>query len=136
MNPISLDEIEQARRRIADSTLRSPLVHLGADDAPADIYLKLENLQPTGSFKARGAEMRSPYYLIKSETKECILVAQATWHKLSLGMHVETESHVLLSCLIPLQRRSWRQSRGLVQGSSSCREMNSGRSLQRIAMPL
>jgi threonine dehydratase len=31
------------------------LVHLGVDDAPADIYLKLENLQPTGSFKARGA---------------------------------------------------------------------------------
>jgi threonine dehydratase len=55
MNPISLDDIEQARKRIAESTLRSPLVHLDVDDAPADIYLKLENLQPTGSFKARGA---------------------------------------------------------------------------------
>jgi len=31
------------------------LVHLNVDDAPADIYLKLENLQPTGSFKVRGA---------------------------------------------------------------------------------
>jgi len=55
MDPISLDEIEQARKRIADSTLRSPMVHLGVDDALADIYLKLENLQPTGSFKVRGA---------------------------------------------------------------------------------
>ena len=55
MNPISLDEIEQARERIAESTLRSPLVRLGVDDALADIHLKLENLQPTGSFKARGA---------------------------------------------------------------------------------
>src|SRR4030067_158384 len=55
MNPISLDEIEQARERIAESTLRSPLVHLGVDDTPADSYLKLENLQPTGSFKVRGA---------------------------------------------------------------------------------
>jgi len=55
MNPISLDEIKQARERIAESTLRSPLVHLDVDDAPADIYLKLENLQPTGSFKIRGA---------------------------------------------------------------------------------
>jgi len=55
MNPISLDEIERARECIAESTLRSPLVHLGVDDAPADIYLKLENLQPTGSFKVRGA---------------------------------------------------------------------------------
>jgi len=53
---VSVDEIEQAKRRIASSTLRSPLVRLGVDhDAPADIYLKLENLQPTGSFKVRGA---------------------------------------------------------------------------------
>jgi len=55
MNPISLDEVEQARRRIVGSVLRSPLVRLDVDDAPADIYLKLENLQPTGSFKVRGA---------------------------------------------------------------------------------
>jgi threonine dehydratase len=55
MNPISLHDIEQARERIAGSTLRSPLVRLGVDDAPGDIYLKLENLQPTGSFKVRGA---------------------------------------------------------------------------------
>ncbi len=53
---VSVDEIEQAKSRIALSILRSPLVRLGVDqDAPADIYLKLENLQPTGSFKVRGA---------------------------------------------------------------------------------
>jgi threonine dehydratase len=34
--------------------VRTPLVPLQAD-APADIYLKLENLQPIGSFKLRGA---------------------------------------------------------------------------------
>jgi len=55
MTSISLDEIEQARNRIEASILRSPLTRLGVDDAPADIYLKLENLQPTGSFKVRGA---------------------------------------------------------------------------------
>ncbi|HEU5100867.1 MAG TPA: pyridoxal-phosphate dependent enzyme, partial [Roseiflexaceae bacterium] len=33
----------------------TPLVRLYADDAPAEIYLKLENLQPIGSFKLRGA---------------------------------------------------------------------------------
>jgi threonine dehydratase len=30
-------------------------VRLRADDAPAEIYLKLENIQPIGSFKLRGA---------------------------------------------------------------------------------
>jgi threonine dehydratase len=35
--------------------VRTPLVRLHVDDAPAEIWLKLENLQPIGSFKIRGA---------------------------------------------------------------------------------
>jgi len=53
--PISLSDIYDARRRIEGAALRTPLVRLNADDAPAQIYLKLENLQPIGSFKLRGA---------------------------------------------------------------------------------
>ena len=52
---IPLSEIEAARARIAGSVIRTPLVRLNVDDAPAEIYLKLENLQPIGSFKLRGA---------------------------------------------------------------------------------
>lgn len=40
---------------IANAAIRTPLVRLNVDDAPAEIYLKLENLQPIGSFKIRGA---------------------------------------------------------------------------------
>ncbi|HSP95597.1 MAG TPA: threonine/serine dehydratase [Thermoanaerobaculia bacterium] len=35
--------------------IRTPLVRLNVEDAPAEIWLKLENLQPIGSFKLRGA---------------------------------------------------------------------------------
>ena len=35
--------------------MRTPVVRLHLDDAPAEIWLKLENLQPIGSFKIRGA---------------------------------------------------------------------------------
>jgi threonine dehydratase len=52
---IPLEEIRAARERIAGSVLRTPLIRLNVDDAPAEIYLKLENLQPIGSFKLRGA---------------------------------------------------------------------------------
>jgi threonine dehydratase len=52
---IELAEIEAARARIAGSVIRTPLVRLHAEDAPAEIYLKLENLQPINSFKIRGA---------------------------------------------------------------------------------
>jgi threonine dehydratase len=55
LEPPSLEAIREARARIAGSAIRTPLVRLGMDDAPADIFLKLENLQPIGSFKLRGA---------------------------------------------------------------------------------
>jgi threonine dehydratase len=51
----SLAQIEEARQVIAGSAIRTPLVRLNVRDAPAEIYLKLENLQPIGSFKIRGA---------------------------------------------------------------------------------
>jgi threonine dehydratase len=51
---IALDAIESARERIAGTAVRTPLVRLNVD-APAEIWLKLENLQPIGSFKLRGA---------------------------------------------------------------------------------
>jgi threonine dehydratase len=50
----SLDDIRAAHARIAHEVLRTPLVRLGVD-GPPEIYLKLENLQPIGSFKLRGA---------------------------------------------------------------------------------
>jgi threonine dehydratase len=55
IEPISINEILEAKKRIADTITRTPLVKLEVEEAPAEIYLKLENLQPTGSFKIRGA---------------------------------------------------------------------------------
>ena len=46
--------IEDARKHIYAAAIRTPLVRLNYD-APAEIYLKLECLQPIGSFKIRGA---------------------------------------------------------------------------------
>jgi threonine dehydratase len=47
--------IEEARKHVYDAALRTPLVPLNYAAAPCEIYLKLENLQPIGSFKIRGA---------------------------------------------------------------------------------
>ena len=55
MDLIPLSAIEDARRVIAGKAIRTPLIQLNLRDTPADIYLKLENLQPIGSFKIRGA---------------------------------------------------------------------------------
>ncbi|HEX7253666.1 MAG TPA: pyridoxal-phosphate dependent enzyme [Thermoanaerobaculia bacterium] len=55
IDPIPLEAIRAARERIADSVLRTPLVRLNSEDGPGEIWLKLESLQPIGSFKLRGS---------------------------------------------------------------------------------
>jgi threonine dehydratase len=55
IRPIPLDEIRAAQSRISSLVFRTPLIALSLEGAPAEIYLKLENLQPIGSFKIRGA---------------------------------------------------------------------------------
>src|SRR5215217_9332063 len=55
VRPISRDDVDQARGRIAGTVLRTPLVKLDLGHGAPDIRLKLENLQPTNAYKIRGA---------------------------------------------------------------------------------
>ena len=55
IDPPRPEEIARARERIAGVALRTPLVPIDLPGAPARIHLKLECLQPIGSFKLRGA---------------------------------------------------------------------------------
>jgi threonine dehydratase len=55
VRPLKLTEVQEARRRIAGTVLRTPLVRLDLGPGFPDIRLKLENLQPTNSYKLRGA---------------------------------------------------------------------------------
>ena len=55
VRPIKLAEIQAARARIAGTVLRTPLFRLDLGPGFPDIRLKLENLQPTNSYKVRGA---------------------------------------------------------------------------------
>jgi len=55
VRPIELSEIRDARKRIAKTSVRTPLVHLELGPKFPDIRLKLENLQPINAYKLRGA---------------------------------------------------------------------------------
>jgi threonine dehydratase len=52
---ITLSEIREARKRIAGTAIRTPLVRLELGPGFPDIRLKLENLQPINAYKLRGA---------------------------------------------------------------------------------
>ena len=55
VRPIAIEDIEDARARIAGTALRTPLVKLDLGRRGPGIWLKLENLQPTNAYKIRGA---------------------------------------------------------------------------------
>ena len=54
VRPIALEDIEEARNRIKGTVLRTLLVRIEAGGR-SDVFLKLENLQPTNAYKIRGA---------------------------------------------------------------------------------
>ena len=60
---VRIEDVRAARDRLAGIVVRTPLVRLEVPGAGGEIWLKLENLQPIGSFKLRGAAnamLRSP----------------------------------------------------------------------------
>jgi threonine dehydratase len=72
----TLTEVREARQAIARAAIRTPLVRLNASDAPAEIYLKLENLQPIGSFKIRGAS-NAIAHMSNAELERGVMTASA-----------------------------------------------------------
>ncbi len=65
LKPIPLADIRAAHGRIAGAAVRTPLLRLNAE-VPSEIHLKLETLQPIGSFKIRGA--LNAMRLLRAET--------------------------------------------------------------------
>src|SRR5438105_8308712 len=55
VRPIQLSDIQEARKRIARTIMRTPLIRLELESQFPDIRLKLENLQPINAYKLRGA---------------------------------------------------------------------------------
>src|SRR5262249_50715526 len=81
---IPLEEIRAARERLGDTVLRTPLVRL--DDR---VWLKLENLQPSGAVKLRGA-----LNAMRAQPAQDVITASAgnmaqgvAWAARELGVH-------------------------------------------------
>lgn len=67
--PLTLADIHAARQRIANVIEHTRLVYspVFSRESGAEIYLKLENLQHTGSFKLRGASNKIAHLLQEAE---------------------------------------------------------------------
>ena len=76
---ISLKEIQEATERISGLVHKTPLIHSNSfsEMTGAEVYLKAENLQKTGSFKVRGA-----FYKLSSLEHKRVITA-------SMGNHAQ-----------------------------------------------
>jgi threonine dehydratase len=90
MKVLSLADIERAATRIAGKVRRTPLSESAALSrmTGASVYLKLENLQFTGSFKERGAANRL-LSLDASERARGVITASAGNHAQALALHAQ-----------------------------------------------
>src|SRR6185369_3646282 len=73
---VTLQDIKDAQQRIKGKVNRTPLIRFYGDNLPGEIYLKLENLQPIGSFKLRGA-CNAMSLAEKSQLKDGVYTASA-----------------------------------------------------------
>lgn len=85
---IELTDVEAAARRIAGRVLRTPTIPSDqlSRATGAEIFLKLENLQPTGAFKERGAANRLAL-LSKAERAGGVIAVSAGNHAQAVARH-------------------------------------------------
>lgn len=96
--PIAVDDVEAAAGRIGIHVHRTPvLTSRGLDGiAGAELYLKAENLQKTGSFKARGAFNA----LLGAERAEAVVTVSSGNHAQALA-HACRALGVRCVCVMP-----------------------------------
>jgi threonine dehydratase len=85
----SLDDFRRARERLGDRIRRTPIVRVRSHEpldqrAPCDLLLKLECLQVSGSFKARGA-LSKVLSLTPSAVQQGIITASGGNHGLAVA---------------------------------------------------
>src|ERR1019366_7091873 len=107
---VTLSQIQAAMGRIRESIRLSPLVHSEVLSASAgnEIYLKLENLQRTGSFKERGALNRI-LTLTQEERQRGVIAASAGNHAQAVAYHAAARgiaAQVVMPLATPLVKVS------------------------------
>jgi threonine dehydratase len=103
MRTVTLDDVYRARERIAGAVRRTPLLRAtplrAALPTPLDLYLKLENLQVTGSFKARGA-VNAVRSLAPEQVRRGLVTASGGNHGLGVA-YAGWQEHVPATIYLP-----------------------------------
>jgi len=86
--PVTIDDIRRAERAIAGTVAKTPMIraHALSELAGCHVYVKLETLHPTGSFKERGA-LNKLLSLGKADRKAGVVAMSAGNHAQGVAYH-------------------------------------------------
>jgi threonine dehydratase len=106
MPALTLDSVQEARKRISADIYYSPCAHSISISKVSghDVYLKLENLQTTGAFKERGA-LNKIRMLTEQERKQGVVAASAGNHAQGVAVHASRHgisSKIVMPTMTPL----------------------------------
>ena len=87
---IRIDDIRAAAETIAGEVVRTPTVPSGSlsDELGAELFLKLETLQRTGSFKDRGSLVKLKS-LAQEEAERGVIAVSAGNHAQGVAVHAQ-----------------------------------------------
>lgn len=88
--PITIEDVRAARKIIRGPVLETPTIRSGAlsDMLLAEVFLKLETLQRTGSFKVRGALVKMDS-LSPAQRKKGVIAVSAGNHAQGVALHAQ-----------------------------------------------
>jgi len=111
---VNLDQIREAHKKISPYINNTPLLHSSYLSEDKNVYLKLESLQVTGSFKLRGAINK--LLSLNNEQKKRGVVAVSTGNHgkgvAYASKQLNIKSTIFMSSMVPDHRREAIESLG------------------------
>ena len=111
---VNLDQIREAHKKISPYINNTPLLHSSYLSEDKNVYLKLESLQVTGSFKLRGAINK--LLSLNDEQKKRGVVAVSTGNHgkgvAYASKQLNIKSTIFMSSMVPDHRREAIESLG------------------------
>ncbi len=111
---LTLDMIQDAKKVLSEVARVTPLFQSNVINPDADVYIKCENMQVTGSFKLRGAYYKTAN-LTDEEAKHGVIACSAGNH--AQGVALAAQKKGIKSVICP-QAHLWqrlRQQRAMAQ---------------------
>ena len=111
---LNLEDFKKAHKSIAPYVSYTPLIHSAALSKNLDVYLKLECLQVTGSFKLRGATNKLLNLTPEEKNKGVIAVSTGNHGKgvAHAAKQIGIKSTIFMSSMVPQYRREAIKSLG------------------------